>query len=94
MNSELPFVFEINDQALSDPNRFIVRIPKNIQTVEELHNVYLKLARFPNYYGKNWDAFLDCLCDFSWIKQYKIIIIHEDLPLSLITNEFRTYINI
>ena len=94
MKRECPFIFEISDRILSDPNNFILRIPQGIQTVDELFNYYIKEAKFPQYYGGNWDAFKDCLCDFSWIEQHKIIILHEDLPLMRKVKDAQTYVDI
>ncbi len=36
---------------------------------------------FPDYYGVNWDAFLDCIRDLSWLPPGDIVLSHEDLPL-------------
>lgn len=38
------------------------------------------LLGFPGYYEFNWDALYDCLCDFHWITNKKIVLIHEQLP--------------
>ncbi|MCC8145393.1 MAG: hypothetical protein LIO93_02920, partial [Bacteroidales bacterium] len=32
-------------------------------------------------FGCNWDTLLEMFCDFSWIKQETILIIHDELPL-------------
>ena len=50
-------------------NIFIATLSSNIKNkIELLNELYHKL-QFPEYFGFNWDALWDLLCDFSWIKQ-------------------------
>jgi ribonuclease inhibitor len=35
-----------------------------VQTREELHELISRVLNFPGYYGKNWDAFDECIRDF------------------------------
>tara|TARA_Y100000588_G_scaffold523_1_gene676 strand:- start:168 stop:434 length:267 start_codon:yes stop_codon:yes gene_type:complete len=34
-----------------------------IENENQLHDLMANCFSFPDYYGKNWDAFWDCLCD-------------------------------
>ncbi|EJI1377492.1 barstar family protein [Vibrio parahaemolyticus] len=34
-----------------------------IENENQLHELMANYFGFPDYYGKNWDAFGDCLCD-------------------------------
>lgn len=36
--------------------------------------------RFPAYFDPNWNALRDMLCDFHWLDDAEITIIHQDLP--------------
>ena len=36
-----------------------------VSSVEELHVLLARAMRFPDFYGKNWDAFWDCITDPS-----------------------------
>ncbi|WP_346767010.1 barstar family protein, partial [Vibrio sp. 2-2(9)] len=33
-----------------------------IENESQLHELMANCLGFPDYYGKNWDAFWDCLC--------------------------------
>ena len=50
--------------------------------------------QFPGYFGHNWNALWDCLCDFSWTTKRKIFIVHEGLPVGLSEEELRIYLDI
>lgn len=56
--------------------------------------LYGREGHFPAYYGCNWDALLDCLRDFSWADQRRIVITHDDLPLSNDKKELQVYLEI
>lgn len=73
---------------------FVIHVPKGIRTKEELFDKLTQAGEFPPYFGRNWDALLDCLRDFEWIPARKIAIIHEDLPLIGHQSECRTYLDI
>jgi RNAse (barnase) inhibitor barstar len=75
-------------------NNFVIQIPKKIDNKANLLLHYAKEGRFPIYFGHNWDALYDCLCDFSWIKQKEIIIYHQDVPLQSDEEELKMYLHI
>lgn len=58
----------------------IVIVPKNITTKQQLLNSLGSQLRFPDHFGKNWDAFDDCIDDLGWIDEKNIFIIHEGFP--------------
>jgi RNAse (barnase) inhibitor barstar len=35
----------------------------DVRTTEALHELLADTLSFPDYYGRNWDAFLDCITD-------------------------------
>ena len=72
---------------------FLLEVPTGIQSKTELLNVFAKQGQFPEYYGKNWDALLDCLRDFSWITERKIVILHRDVPLSSNSVDCQIFVN-
>lgn len=76
-----------------DYNR-ISWIPLNIPDRQTLFNILAHDLDFPQYFGHNWDALYDFLCDLSWIPERRIIIIHEGLPSQLTYSELRTYLEL
>jgi RNAse (barnase) inhibitor barstar len=71
---------------------FVLRVPEGIQSKVNLFAAFESAGRFPEYFGSNWDAFFDCLRDFEWIQEKKIVILHRDLPLSENTTICRIYL--
>ncbi|WP_256214355.1 barstar family protein [Pseudomonas sp. NFR16] len=57
-----------------------MRIDPSIGDADELMRALYYLLWFPGYFGFNWDAFYDCLGDFSWLPCRKIVLVHESLP--------------
>lgn len=77
-----------------DQEHFVLRIPAGIRTKTDLLKALADQGRFPDYFGDNWDALLDCLRDLSWIGNRKVIIAHSDVPLQNLPSECRTYLEI
>lgn len=72
----------------------IVQIPSNISSRQELFDIYADKLSFPSYFGSNWDALYDLLCDLSWIWQRCITIRHEALPGALGEKDMRIYLSL
>lgn len=70
----------IKDVNLYSPNNvFIARLFLYSKSKNEILDEISKKLKFPAYFGYNWDALSDCLRDLSWISEYGVVIIHEDL---------------
>jgi RNAse (barnase) inhibitor barstar len=89
-------VFEYTDQpdANCGPEDFLLRVPAAIRTKAELLVALADAGQFPDYFGSNWDALLDCLRDLSWIANRRVVIVHGDLPLRDDQAECGTYLGI
>ena len=46
------------------------------------------LLQFPNYFGRNWNALDECLTDFSWLPQERIIVVISEFEKVLTNFEF------
>jgi Barstar (barnase inhibitor) len=95
MPRELPPFFFVGDvNELPIEYDFVLKIPTEVRSEENLLLHYEKEGKFPGWFGRNWDALLDCLRDFSWVTERRIVVIHEDLPLSNDARELRIYLEI
>ena len=95
MNTGKPaLVFADNVSSIATDQDFLLKVASGVESTADLFSWYQKEARFPDYFGRNWDAFLDCLRDFSWTDKKRIVIAHNDVPLSGNEKELRTYLEI
>lgn len=81
------------EPPINQKDTFFCIISKEIDSKESLFNTLSRLLVFPNYFGSNWDALYDCLCDFHWISAYRVVIAHNILP-KLSPAEMQIYLNI
>jgi RNAse (barnase) inhibitor barstar len=87
------FFFDAETVRPSVATDRVVTVPKGIVSRERLFDVLSEALAFPDYWGRNWDALNDMLTDLSWIEQYRIVLVHEDLP-NLGASPTATYIDI
>lgn len=83
MGASMHFEYiRLGDRVADDEREaFVIKISCCINAESRLIRELAENGIFPDYFGWNWDSVLDCLRDFSWIKQPEIILMHEDVPL-------------
>ena len=80
-----------NSEIVINIDDNVVIIPKKIQQKHDLIHFISSNFNFSFYFEKNWDVLYDCLRDLSWIEEFTIIVVHEDLPLESIYTEKKIY---
>ena len=90
---QFEFTFGDSDITCTLDNPFVAQIPMGINGKEPLLVMLKQLLRFPDYFGCNWDALKDCLCDFSWIQGHDIVLKHQDIP-NLNEKELLVYLGV
>jgi len=80
----MPLIFTPTPAVIAMLDDFSLIVKSGICTKMDLFDNFAREGHFPAYFGKNWDALLDCLCDFSWIvnPESRIVITHNDLPFA------------
>jgi RNAse (barnase) inhibitor barstar len=89
-----PFEFSdsLDEEAFNGD--FVLEVPAGIQSKRELLEALARAGRFPDYFGRNWDALSDCLRDLQWISEKHIVIVHGDVPLRSNPKECKIYLDI
>jgi hypothetical protein len=68
-----------------------VVLNERIENRKQLFDAIANGLEFPDYFGKNWDAFIDCLSDLSWLDRDEAVLQHTGLP-SLGEKDLKLYL--
>lgn len=75
--------FVDDTEGFAATNEMVVRLPGRYPRKHDLFRALARGLNFPGYFGHNWDALEECLCDLSWLKAPDgIALVHEQLPLA------------
>lgn len=72
--------FKFTDSFPTGTDDFVARVPAGLRSAEDLLQALYDSLRFPGWFGFNWNALLDSLCDFHWTDMHRIVLTHQDLP--------------
>jgi hypothetical protein len=72
----------------------VARIPSDLPDRQILFDTLAKGLHFPTYFGYNWDALYDVLCDFSSILSRRIVMVPDELPVGLGEDNLKVYLEI
>lgn len=75
-----------------DGSAHAAALPAGLSGVRALLTEVGKALRFPPHYGKNFDAFWDCVRDLR-VEGHVVVLIHQDLP-DIPEKELQTYIEL
>ena len=64
-------------QQIDTTDTAVVRIPANIELVEQFFAIVKEQLGLPVYFGNNWDAFSESLRDLSWVPQRTVALVHQ-----------------
>ena len=81
MTSNLPqFIFGVEALGLDNQHDYVAHLPASLHDREALFAALQQSIGLPEYFGQNWDALSECLRDLSWIKQRRVVLLHEGVP--------------
>jgi len=81
LNSQI--VFDDDGLAATLQAGRVVFIPERIHARHRLLEILARGLDFPDYFGWNWDALEECLCDLSWIGDVRpVVLLHADIPFA------------
>lgn len=76
----MTFNFIDGPASYDTKNVFFVRLDPMLTTTDDLLKSLYYLLWLPGYFGFNWNALNDCLCDLEWIAEEKVVIVHDSVP--------------
>lgn len=72
------FIF---DNVYTSKAAWRANVHVGINDVDALLSALASTLDFPEYFGYNWDAFDECVCDLCWLPPGDVVVVHRDLPL-------------
>ncbi|MBK6013489.1 barstar family protein [Streptomyces sp. MBT53] len=83
--------------ALEERGGLVFRVPaEELATPEGVFAAFARTLEFPGYFGRNWDAMVDCLDDLhgSWHGGRGIAVVIDDADLLLEADHLRLFVSV
>ena len=95
MSDQAPHDSEQETEGQGTKPALVVHVPRGVRSKQKLLAILARRLRFPCYFGRNWDALEECLCDLSWLPaDQPVVIKHADLPFGAGGDHRGTYLAI
>ena len=86
--------FEFADQLhTATEHLFVATVRSGIVGHDGLMDGLDDALALPSYFGRNWNALLDCLRDLHWRTEVAVLLVHEELP-TLTDAELELYLEV
>jgi RNAse (barnase) inhibitor barstar len=92
MTGGTSFIFEDPSSVVREAD-FVARLRAGIHGKEALLAELEHVLDLPGYFGRNWDALSECLRDFHWRPERRIVLVHSEVP-TLPPAESRIYLEV
>src|SRR5690349_7388606 len=71
---------DVAAKARDDGLRLLEVNGANARTVDELFDEFAEKLEFPDYFGRNWAAFDECIADLEWLPADGYLLIIRNAP--------------
>lgn len=93
VSTEELFLFSRDPSDLVKAGDAALRVDSGIASRDALFDRYSAGLSIPDYFGRNWDALDECLCDLHWVPEKRVVILHGELP-RLTEEEMSAYLQV
>jgi RNAse (barnase) inhibitor barstar len=87
-------VFRFEDNVHVNAPAIVADVPTAVRDKAALFDELDRRLQFPDYFGGNWDALWECICDLSWLPHGPVVVRHKDLPLAGDVASAKIYLSI
>jgi hypothetical protein len=77
------FMHDVRRHAMTSGMLFAELDCRRMTTLDELYSEFARILRFPDYFGRNWPAFDECVADLEWLPAPGYIIFLQNAELLL-----------